>query len=302
MTKAKTLTYLMLLFSVAVWGMSFVWTGQLLNFGFPAMSIVFLRLIAAAIFLLAISAILGKLQRPKRKHLSLFFLMALFEPLLYFLGETYGILKTSPTIASVIVSTVPLFTPILAYSFYRERISFGNFIGIVISILGVALVIFHKGIYTGLTIEGLLLLGLAVVSAIFYSAVVKRLADNYNPYTIVVFQNGIGALYFLPLFLIMDFQDFIAMKFTLHDFMPLIMLAVFASGIAFVFFVNAIAKLGMTRTNMFITLIPVMTAVFASLMGLEELTVLRFLGIVTVVLGLILSQRKSFSLKKVNKN
>ncbi len=292
MPKTKTLTYLALLFSVAVWGMSFVWTSQLLTFGFPPISIVFFRLLIAATFIILVSLAMGKLEIPKRKDVGLFFLMALFEPFLYFIGETFGIQRTSPTLASVIVSTIPLFSPFVAYYLYRERLSFANGLGIVISIIGVCLVIFHRGGETGLTLSGLLLLALAIVAAVFYSAIVKLLSGGYSPYTIVSYQNTIGALYFLPLFLWFDYDTVKSISFTLDDLFPLVMLAVVASGVAFIFFVNAIAKLGMTRTNMFITLIPVLTAVFASMLGLEELSLLRVLGIVIVIAGLILSQRK----------
>lgn len=288
--KSKVGVYILLLFSVAIWGMSFVWTGQLLNVGFPVLSIVFLRLLMASLLLLAITPGLRKLQRIKKEDVTVFFLLALFEPFLYFIGETYGIVKTSPTVASVVVSTIPLFSPIAAFYFYRERITIRNFIGIAISIGGVCLVIFHQGIDTNLHIDGILLLALATASAVFYSAVIRKLASKYNALTIVTYQNMIGALYFLPLFLFVDYNDLRLLSFGWQELYPLSMLAILASGVAFVFFVNAIGVLGMTRANMFTTLIPVLTAIFAFMVGLEMLTPLRVAGIVVVVAGLVLSQ------------
>lgn len=290
----KLVTYSFIFISMLFWGMSFIWTNSLLNSGYPPISIVFVRLVIVSILLLGVSKLVKQFQKIQQGDGKWFLLMASLEPFLYFIGETYGIQITqSPTLASVIVSTIPIFSVISGYYFYKERVSLHNLVGIVLSIIGVCCVIFHNGISeVNAQLTGILLLFLAVISAVFYATVIKRLSEKYNPMTIVTYQNIIGIVYFLPLFLLVDFDGFISVPFSLHATYPFIMLSVFASGLAFILFVYAIKALGITRANTFTTLIPVLTAVFCFILGTESINWIRIMGICIVVAGLILSQIK----------
>ena len=77
-------------------------------------------------------------QEGDRKY---FFLLALFEPFLYFLGESFGLTYVSSTVGSVIISTIPVFAVIFAWVFYRERLKLINYVGVIVSFLGVLIFI-----------------------------------------------------------------------------------------------------------------------------------------------------------------
>ena len=76
------------------------------------------------------------------------------------------------------------------------------------------------------------------------------------------------------------------------------MLSVFASVIAFVLFAWAVRKVGVSRTNVFVNLIPVFTAILAWLILNENITLLKWIGIVVVVGGLFVSQSGKISFNK----
>ena len=90
------------------WGMSFVWTSILMK-SFQPVSIIFIRLVISSLFLFGVSLIFRKWERVQRSDYLLFFLSAVFNPFLYFLGENYGLKYSSPTIASVIIATIRFF-------------------------------------------------------------------------------------------------------------------------------------------------------------------------------------------------
>jgi drug/metabolite transporter (DMT)-like permease len=113
---------------------------------------------------------------------------------------------------------------------------------------------------------------------------------NYNPFTIVVYQNLIGMIYFLPFVLIFERHDLLAVRFSISNAYPFLMLAIFASGLAFLLFIVAIKRLGVSKTNIFVTLIPILTLFFAHLINGESFTALHFTGVCIVIAGLILSQ------------
>ncbi|MDO9613572.1 MAG: DMT family transporter, partial [Bacteroidota bacterium] len=111
--------------SMIFWSFSFVWIKIVYEAYGPLTTILF-RLIISTGLLLVFTILSRKLQKIKAGDLKLFILMAFFEPFLYFMGESYGLLYVSSTVASVIVATIPLFSPIAAWYFYKEKLSRTN--------------------------------------------------------------------------------------------------------------------------------------------------------------------------------
>ncbi len=64
----------------------------------------------------------------------LFLMLAIFEPFLYFLGESFGLTYVSATICSVLISTIPVFVTISAWLIYKERLKTINYAGIICSL------------------------------------------------------------------------------------------------------------------------------------------------------------------------
>jgi drug/metabolite transporter (DMT)-like permease len=217
-------------------------------------------------------------------------MLALFEPFLYFLGESYGMLFISSTLASIIIATIPLVTPFAGYYFYREKLTPNNYLGILISFLGVVLVVYIDGKTGNAPWFGISLLVMAVLSTMGYTVLLKRLLEKYNALSIVWFQNLIGGIYFVPLFLFTEARNIVWEKLTLKDFMPVLYLAVFASSLAFVLFIQGIKKLGITKSVVFTNFIPIVTAVFAITILQEKLPLLKITGIFITILGLVMSQ------------
>jgi drug/metabolite transporter (DMT)-like permease len=283
------LIYLLLALAMIFWGLSFIWYKSVYVF-FNPITVVYLRLIISSVLLFGIAFIAGKLQKIEKRDFKFFLLAAFFEPFVYFLGESFGMKYISPTLASIIVALIPLLAPIAARFFYHESLSLLNIFGLIVSVVGVALVVFEDGMNLQASPKGILLMLLAVFGAISYAVCVKRLTQSYNSFTIVAWQNFLGFFMFTPLFFIVDFHTINFQAITLDAMVPVIKLAVFASTLAFMFFTMGIAKIGITRANIFTNLIPVFTAVFAWLLLGESFGIMRIAGIVVVLSGLMLSQ------------
>jgi drug/metabolite transporter (DMT)-like permease len=143
---------------------------------------------------------------------------------------------------------------------------------------------------TSASFGGILLMLIAVISAVCHSVFVRKLSDNYNTFTIVTWQSTLGLVYFIPLFYFMGFQEFVHMKHTFEMIYPVIKLAVFASTFAFLLFVYSIQKIGMAHTNVFVNLIPVFTAILSYYILNEKFNAFKIAGIGIVIAGLIFSQ------------
>jgi drug/metabolite transporter (DMT)-like permease len=275
--------------SMIFWSFSFVWIKIVYEAYGPLTTILF-RLIISTGLLLVFTILSRKLQKIKAGDLKLFILMAFFEPFLYFMGESYGLLYVSSTVASVIVATIPLFSPIAAWYFYKEKLSRTNLYGLFITFMGVSLVVLDSSFNFTASPLGISLEFLAVLGAIGYASVLKGLSHRYNTFTIITYQNMIGVLFFLPFWLGFEMKDFTQIPFHAKAFWAIVKLAIFASTFAFILFTYSVRNMGINKSNIFINIIPVFVAVFAYIILGDELNFHQMIGIAIVISGLFLAQ------------
>jgi drug/metabolite transporter (DMT)-like permease len=254
--------------------------------------LVFFRLVIAASSLLLFSKLTGKLQKIKKKDRKLFLFLAVFEPVLYYIGESNGLMFVTPTVGSIIIATIPVFTPFVLYLYYSEKMDRSNLFGIVISFIGVMLVIFDDNYQLSASGKGIAFMFFAVMSALGYTVIIKRLTQKYNSYTIVAMQTSIGAILYLPIFLLTDFSALNQITYTWELFSYIAVLAVFATTIAYIIFSSGIREIGATKATIFANLIPVLTALMAVLSGMELMPMRKLLGVLIVIAGVFLSQSK----------
>ena len=291
MLEKKWMVYLSVILSMIFWSLSFVWVKEVYLVYGPLTTVLF-RLIIASVLLGCFALLTGKLVRIERKDLGTFVLLSFFEPFLYFMGESYGLMFVSSTIGAIIVATIPLFSPLAASRFHGEKISVRTFLGILLSFFGVTIVVFDSSWNMTASPLGIALEFLAVISAIFYTVVLKKLAVKYNPSAIITYQNLFGIVYFLPLWLVFEYRDFTTVSFNWPAFAGILKLSVFASCIAFIFYAHSVKRLGINNVNIFINIIPVFTALFAWYILDDPLTIRKFAGIAVVIAGLLVAQVK----------
>lgn len=271
------------------WAFSFIWFKEANKTLYP-ITIVFSRLAFAVIMMMVFLLATKGFMKIQKKDRKLFLMLALFEPFSYFIGESFGLTYVSATVCSVLISTIPVFATIGAWLIFRERLTAINYAGIIISFIGVLVFILNKDGSISFNIKGLALLSLAVFSAVGYNLTLSRLVGNYTPVFIVCVQNVIGAVLFLPLFMVLDFKNFISTPHTLAEFFPVLELAFFASCGAFILFAYSVNKMGITKANVFTNSIPLFTALFSFILLHEKLTLQNITGMIIVIAGIIMSQ------------
>lgn len=287
--KKFTVNYGAVILSMIFWSFSFIWF-KVANETFRPLTIVFFRLVISVILLNAFISLTRSHIKIRKKDRKLFFLLALFEPFLYFLGESFGLTYVTATTGSVIISTIPVIATIGAWVIYRESLRAVNYAGIILSFIGILVFILNKDGSLSFDIRGILLLTFAVFSAVGYNLTLNRLVGTYDPVYIVNIQNMMGALLFLPIFLIFDVRHFINTPVSLRSFIPIVELAVFASCGAFILFAYSVRKMGVARANVFTNCIPIFTAFLSFLVLGDRMTLQNIAGIIIVVAGLFMSQ------------
>ena len=296
--KNKTVQYYgAALLAMFFWSFSFVWF-KVAYKTYEPMTVVLIRLSLSAVLMFVVAKAIGKLQPVKKSDLGWMILLAFFEPFLYFMGESFGLKYVSSTVAAVVVATIPLFTPFAAWYFYKEKLSWPNFAGLLISFAGVSMVVFDLS--AGLTASplGVSLEFIAVLSTIGYSIILKKMTANYNGYTIISYQNLFGTLMFFPFWLVFEARGALATPFSGEALGAIVKLAIFASILGFIFFTYSIRHIGINKSNMFVNVIPVFVAFFSFFILGDEINGQKILGITIVIAGLFLAQIKKRKPKK----
>ncbi|MCQ2173632.1 MAG: DMT family transporter [Bacteroidales bacterium] len=286
------IVYLYSATAVILWGLSYIWSEKLLGQGIPIEYFVSIRVLFAGTILLLFNLIAGADMRIHKKDLHKFLLLALCEPLIYFICETYGIALTeSPTYAAMIVASTPIFALAAGTLFFKEKMRAVNIVGTVICIFGILLMTATSGGVGKHFVLGIILLAVAVFAEVGQASCTKWLAGDYKPQVITMYQFLIGGAYLTPVFFLKGLNRFDpALYLSWSVWEPILFLAVLCSCLSFTLWVGSIKNLGVARSAVLQSLIPVVTAVAGIIQGTEILGGLQWLGIAVASAGVILSQ------------
>ncbi len=289
MRNKKGIVYLAVILAMIFWSFSFVWVKEV-YVAYGPLTTVFIRLLIATALMLLYGWLSHKLMKIEKQDYRTFLLLAFFEPFLYFMGESFGLMYVSSTMGAIIIATIPLLSPLAASRFLDEKLSFRILAGIILSFIGVGIVVFDDSQNFIFSPLGIALEFLAVFSAIGYTVVLKDLSRKYNSTSIITYQNFIGIFFFFPFWLVFESRTLLTTTFNPYAFIAIVKLAVFASCLAFILFTYSLKNLGMNNANIFINIIPVLTAIFAWYILGEPLPFRKLVGIAVVIAGLFLAQ------------
>ena len=214
--------------------------------------------------------------------------ISLFNTLLYHAAHT----TTSNNIA-LIQTTMPAMIVLLAVIFFGERSGLLASIGVAVSICG-ALLVVSRGDLQVLTsmafTAGDLWMLLANLVYAFYSVLLRKRPD-IHPMSFLGATFIIGSLLLLPLWL-WDITQHPLPEMTPVLSGSFIYIAVFPSILSYLFWNRGVAMIGASMAGFFICLIPVFTAVLAAVFLHESLYWYHLAGMLLIVTGFILFQRR----------
>ena len=310
----RALPYIAIIASMIIWSVSGIAIKHALAV-LPPFTLIVMRFVPSVLLMLVIGLICSKsplfgLQRLELRDLPLFLIAGFCQPFLYYLLETFTYdALNSPTIAETLLSTSPLLSPLFAAALLRERVTKYNIIGIIISTLGVfALTLAGSTNYSIGNYWGVLLAFAAVSAAVIDSVMMRKVPEKYSSLSFIFYAQLISLLFFLPIWFWREGPAVLStlnpqlstlnpQLSTLHS--PLSMallcvayLTVFASVIAFILFCFALRKVGVTQANAFNNIRPVFTALWMFLFFGEHLPAWKWIGMLLVIFGLFVCQRK----------
>ncbi|GAA0797247.1 DMT family transporter [Clostridium sp. AF19-22AC] len=284
--------HLAALFTIVVWGTTFISTKVLLR-NFQPVEILIIRFVIGYILLFLAKP--GLIRLTDRKQEWVFAAAGLCGICLYYLLENIALTYTLASNVGVIISAAPFFTAILSKIFLKEdghmRVSF--FLGFAVAIVGICMMSFSGSETLKLNPKGdILALAAAFVWAC-YSVLTKKISGyGYSTIQNTRHMFGYGILFMIPAAVAFDFRLGLSRLADPVNLLNILFLGAGASALCFVTWNMAVQILGAVRTSVYIYIVPVVTIVTSVLILHEKITGTAALGAGLTLAGLILSEGK----------
>jgi len=210
--------------------------------------------------------------------------MAVYQSLAYFAAAI-----TSATNMGIILSLMPLMSLAMAIISLGQRLTFGALIGAVVSFVGV-LVVVSAGDLRALLQHGVnggdALMLIATLAYALYSTLLKKWQLRLPPLLLLYLQVLVAIIVLLPLFLLSEKTGLGRGNIGL-----VLYACVLASMVAPLAWMQAVSRLGPSRTTLFFNLLPAITAVIAAVVLDEQLALYHLFGGLLTLAGVILAER-----------
>ncbi len=287
--QSRLLPVLALIAASIIWGSSFI-AMKVAVMAFAPPLVIFWRMLLGS---LLFSPLLFRLDRVsyRKGDWRWLALMGLFEPGLYFLFECYALRLTSASQAGMVAAILPLMVAAGAWVFIGERPGARCWWGFTLAVVGVVWLSIggQPSEHAPNPLLGNFLEFLAMVSAVGYMLLLKRLSVNYSPWFLTAVQAVLGCVYYLPALLIFPLEP---RAIPVEAILAVVYLGSVVTIVAYGFYNYGMSKLPASQAGAFVNLIPVCAVGLGWLLLGERFTPQQLLASSLVLLGVLLSQER----------
>ncbi len=272
--------------SQIIFGFSFLFTKIALQSASPFVVLADRYLVAFLV--MSFVVVITKTKIRLSSQIGLLFLMALFQPILYFLFETYGIQMTTSSFSSVMIAMIPVVSMFGGILFLKEVPTPMQYVFTLLSVLGAVIMAF-LGTSDG-TVHplGILLLLGAVLSSVAYNTLSRMISDRYSPLERTYMMMASGLVIFMSIALyenrgepIRIFAPFLNFSFA----SGILYLGVVSSVVAFFLLNYANTYLPVSKTTVFSNFTTVVSVLAGVVFLKEPFSGKAFFAILMIVVG-----------------
>jgi len=270
---------------------------------FSAWAVTFYRIGGAAV-LFWILSLFTKKEAVAARDLLLLFGASLLGISINQVTFIVGLSHTSPIDASVITTTSPIMTMILAAFFLKEPITWKKAIGVFIGAVG-ALLLIYTGTTSGehkTTVLGSLLCLLSTLSFAIYLTAFKNIILKYSPVTLMKWMFLFAAICCLPL----CWKDIITVRYTeipTNIYLEITYVVALATFLAYLLLPVGQKFLRPTIVSMYNYIQPIVSSLVAVALGMDGFGWVKGSAAALVFLGVyIVTTSKSYAQLMAEKN
>lgn len=261
---------------------------------FSALSVTTFRMVGAAACFWLLSLFCKREQVDHRDMLKMFF-ASLFA-LVFNQGVfIFGLSLTSPIDASIVTTTLPIVTMIVAAIYLKEPVTNKKVLGIFVGAMGALILILSSQSATGGggSIWGDLLCLTAQISFSIYLTVFKGLSQRYSPITLNKWMFVYASMCYIPF----SYRDVAAIQWSGVPTAALLQVGYVVVGgsfLAYICIMSAQRLLRPTVVSMYNYMQPIVASTVAIIIGLGTFNLEKGIAIALVFLGVyIVTQSKS---------
>lgn len=269
-----------------IFGFSFMFTKIALGYASP-MTVIADRYIVAFIGLTVVM-LLTKTKIKFRKNIWKLVLMSAFQPVLYFIFETYGVQMTTSAFSSIMISLIPVVSMISGIFILKEIPSPMQYVFTALAVCGVVIMALAGNADGTVTPLGVLLLFGAVISSVGYNIASRKISAEFDPFERTYAMTIVGLIAFLSIALIENIDDpikivssFAEPSFIFAEFF----LGVISSVIAFLCMNYANTYLPVAKTTVFANFTTVVSVIAGAIFLDEKLTVQAIISTLMIIIG-----------------
>ena len=261
---------------------------------FSALSVTTFRMVGAAACFWLLSLFCKREQVDHRDMLKIFF-AALFALVFNQGVYIFGLSMTSPIDASIVTTTLPIVTMIVAAIYLKEPVTNKKVLGSFVGAMG-AFILIMSSQTTGAgnsNLIGDLLCLLAQISFSIYLTVFKGLSQKYSPITLNKWMFVYASMCYIPF----SYHDVASIQWSSISTAALLQagyVVVGGSFLAYIFIMSAQRLLRPTVVSMYNYMQPIVASTVAIILGLGVFNLEKGIAIALVFLGVyIVTQSKS---------
>jgi drug/metabolite transporter (DMT)-like permease len=294
LNRPQTLAMIEATLAVTFWGGSFIATKYALADISP-ISVVWMRF-GIGVIILGFAVIARKqFSLPRKGELGYFALLGLLGITFHQWLQSTGLVTSQASTTAWIVATTPIFMAILGWIALKENLSSRQIAGIGLAACGVLLVV-SKGDFSALARgrfgePGDLLILISAPNWAVFSVLSRRGLQRSSATRMMFYVMGSGWLLTTILFLLGPGLGEIQ-QLTLSGWLGVLFLGVFCSGLAYIFWYDALQRLPVAQAGAFVYLEPFITVLFAALLLSEALLFASLIGGATILGGVWLVQQR----------
>ena len=271
-----------------IFGFSFLFSKIALGYAHPL--IILAVRFTVAFLVLNIMWLAGIVKLNFRgKNLKKIIIMAVMQPLLYFIFELYGINSTSSALSGVIISLVPVAVIILSSVFLKEKPTVFQIICSAVSLAAIAAVSIMSNDGATNNLYGILLLLGAVICAAFFNILSRSESGKFTPFERTYMMFLVGSVGFNIIAVAALRGEFLRELTTaavsLEFWGAIGFLAVLSSIVAFMLYNYATTKISAVRAASFSNIITVVSVLAGIFIMKEHLSIPQLICCAAIILG-----------------
>ena len=267
----------------ALWGASFMFT-RIAAPAFGPLAIADLRTAIAALVLLSLLAWRGGVAELVPNAFR-FLLLGAFNSAIPFALFAYAVLSITAGLASILNASVPLFGALVAWLWLRERLTWLQWLGLAIGFAGVLWLSADSAASNLADTGGGRRRAAGVGLVCHFRERRKRYFAHVRPLAVATGSQIAASVLLLPITLF--YLPSVAPSAL--DWLALIALGVFCTGLAYALYFRLIARVGPTKTMAVTFLIPAFAILWGVLFLSEDVTLVMLGGCAVILVGTALA-------------